>query len=82
MWGSHKVNQDIVNVCIGAVFSAGGWVLNSLYRSVQDLQKKVSDIEVLVAGDYVKRDYLDRLATAVFEKLDKISDKIDKKADK
>jgi len=46
------------------------------------LAEKVGNIEVLVAGQYVKRDDMDKSMTALFMKLDRIEDKIDKKADK
>lgn len=77
------------NVAIALVAFLGGWVLNSLRASIESLQKadsdlttKVQAIEVLVAGSYVKRDDLDKLATALFTKLDKIEGKLDGKADK
>jgi len=46
------------------------------------LMDKVSKIEVLVAGAYVKRDEFDRALTRLFEKLDHIDSKLDSKADK
>lgn len=77
------------NVAIALVAFLGGWVLNSLRASIDSLQKadtsltsKVQAIEVLVAGSYVKRDDMDKLATALFAKLDKIEAKLDGKADK
>ena len=67
----------------------GGYVLKSFSDSVKSLQiadgalvDKVQKIEVLVAGEYVKHVDLERLTNALFAKLDKISDKIDMKADK
>lgn len=60
-----------------------------LHESVRDLQEadkrladKVSSIEVLVAGNYVKRDDFDKSVEAIFRKLDRIEDKLDGKADK
>ncbi len=81
--------QVAFNVAIGLAGILGGWVLNSLRASIDGLQKadteltnKVQHIEVLVAGSYVKRDDLDKLASALFTKLDKIEGKLDGKADK
>ena len=48
----------------------------------QILADKVQAIELLVAGEYVKRDQLERMETALFKKLDKIEDLLSKKADK
>ena len=60
-----------------------------LHESVRDLQEadkklaeKVGSVEVLVAGNYVKRDELEKSLNAIFAKLEKISDKLDGKADK
>lgn len=60
-----------------------------LHESVRDLQEsdkklaeKVSQIEILVAGNYVRRDDFDKSVEAIFRKLDRIEDKLDGKADK
>ena len=81
--------QTIINVAIGLCGALGGWILNSLKQSVDDLRKadsqladKVQHIEVLVAGTYVKRDDMDKLGNALFAKLDKIEAKLDDKMDK
>ncbi len=81
--------QTIINVAIGLCGGLGGWILNSLKQSVDDLRKadtiladKVQHIEVLVAGTYVKRDDMDKLGVALFAKLDKIESKLDGKMDK
>lgn len=82
-------NQTLFNIAIGLAGALGGWVLNNLKASIDDLRKadsqladKVQHIEVLVAGTYVKRDDMDKLGIALFAKLDKIEAKLDLKADK
>ena len=77
------------NIAIAVIGGLGGWMLNTMWGSVKDLQKadtdladKVSRIEVLVAGQYVKRDDFDKTAAAIFVKLDKIYDLVQTKADK
>lgn len=82
--------QAAFNVALSLVAFLGGWVLNSLRDSIKSLQKsdseladKVQKIEVLVADQYVKRNDLDQLSTAIiFTKLDRIEDKLDGKVDK
>lgn len=81
--------QVIINVLLGLVAFFGGIVVKGIYDSISllqrqdaDLATKVQSIEVLVAGTYVKRDEFERLAEAIFRKLDKISDILEKKADK
>lgn len=66
-----------------------GFLLNSVWQAVKDLQradteltKRVGEIEVLVAGNYVTRQEFDRVIDKLFDKLDAIEMKLDKKADK
>ena len=81
--------QIAFNIAVALVAFLGGWVLNSLKDSINQLKvsdgqlaDKVQHIEVLVAGNYITRDAFDKLATALFTKLDKIEGKLDGKADK
>lgn len=81
--------QTSFNLAVAIGGFLGGWVLNSLKDSIQGLQTsdkaladKVQHIELLVAGQYVKREDLDKMMTALFAKLDKIEAKLDGKADK
>jgi hypothetical protein len=81
--------QTLINYLIGAVCTLGGWVLKSVRDSVKDLQgcdksltEKVQAIELLVAGQYVRRSDMDKLAEALFHKLDRIEEKLDAKADR
>lgn len=66
-----------------------GFLLHAVWQATKDLQKadaeltkRVSEIEVLVAGNYVTRQEFDRVIDKLFAKLDHIEMKIDKKADK
>ena len=81
--------QVFFNMAITLVGFLGGWVLNSLKASIDGLQKadvslteKVQAVEILVAGQYVRRDDFDKMSSELFRKLDKIYDKLDDKADK
>ena len=82
-------NQDIINILIGLLSGIFGFLLNQVWSTVKDLQQadtslatKVSEIEVLVAGNYVHKSELIVISEALFKKLDKIEDKLDKKLDK
>ena len=62
-----------------------GFLLHAVWQSTQDLQradteltKRVSEIEVLVAGNYVTRHEFDRVVDKLFTKLDAIDMKIQK----
>lgn len=84
-----NVGQILFNIVLTIAAGLGGWILNNIWKAVTDLQaadtkltEKVSGIEVLVAGQYIKRDETQRLFDAVFAKLDRIENKLDGKADK
>jgi len=83
------MDQTIINWLLSGFGALIGFLLNAVWQAVKDLQRadarlaeKVAEIEVLVAGDYVKRDDFAELSRALFAKLDKIEDKLDKKVDK
>lgn len=83
------MDQVIINWLLASFGALIGFLLNAVWQAVKDLQTadkelagKVSEIEVLVAGDYVRREEFNQTVTALFSKLDRIEDKIDKKADK
>jgi CHASE3 domain sensor protein len=83
------MDQTILNWILGGVGGLLGFLLNTVWQAVEDLQKadkdltaKVAEIEVLVAGAYVKKDDIDKLSNAIFAKLDRIEDKLDGKVDK
>lgn len=83
------MEQSFLNWIFGIANLIIGFILKVIWDSYKDLKKadsaladKVNQIEVLVAGQYVKRDDFDRVANAIFAKLDKISDKLDSKADR
>ena len=83
------MDQTILNWILGGVGGILGFLLNTVWQAVKDLQsadkqlvEKMSQIEVLVAGDYAKRSDLDQMVSAIFAKLDRMETKLDKKADK
>lgn len=87
-----RANMDFqtgFNIVIGIVGFLGGFILNTIWQSLKDLQKadkelidRVHEVETLVAGQYVKRDEFAAKIEAMFAKLDRIEEKIDRKADK
>jgi len=81
--------QVLFNVAMGFIMTLFGWflrvswdALSKLQEQDRDLADKVARIEVLVAGEYVKKDDFDRVIERLFDKLDHIELKIDQKADK
>lgn len=83
------MDQTLINVLLGGFCTLLGVILKAVWDSVKDLQRadtalaaRVGEVEVLVAGDYVKNSSFDRLSEAIFKKLDKIEVKLDSKADR
>ena len=83
------MDQNVFNIAIGIAGALGGWWMKAMWEAVKDLKNadqelatQVSDLKVLVAGDYVRREMFDRLSDAIFAKLDRIENKLDHKADK
>jgi len=81
--------QEFFNIAIAVIGAFGGWWMKVMWESMKELQTadkeladKVSRIEVLVAGNYVKRDDFERILDRIFSKLDAIEMKIDSKMDK
>ena len=83
------MDQTLFNIAVTVTGFLGGWWLKVLWDAVKDLQtadkvlvEKVSSIEILVAGNYMSKQDFDKIAAAIFAKLDKIDDKLDRKVDK
>ena len=81
--------QVLFNIVVGILGVMGGWLLNTMWSSLKDLQtadaklvEKVSAIEVLVAGQYVTREEFTTTMNAMFMKLDRIQDTLNKKVDR
>ena len=82
-------DQTVFNYALALCGALCGWVLKVVWDAVKDLQaadkvlvEKVATIEILIAGNYISKQDFDKVAIAIFAKLDKIEDKLDKKADK
>ena len=82
-------SQDFINLALGAISFLGGWVVKNLQDSMKSLRDaderltlKVQSIEVLVAGQYIKREDFDKTISALFTKLDKIESKLDMTANR
>jgi putative exporter of polyketide antibiotics len=83
------MDQSVINWILGSFGALLGFVMKSVWDAVKDLQNsdkeladKVSRIEVLVAGEYVKKEEFNNIMLRIFEKLDHIESKIEGKQDK
>jgi hypothetical protein len=83
------MEQELFNWVLGGLGTLLGFLLHVIWQAVKELQiadkdiiKKVSSIEVLVAGSYVTRSELSDVMKTVFNKLDRIEAKVGKKVDR
>jgi hypothetical protein len=81
--------QTAFNIAVGFGAFTGGWVLNTMWGAIKDMQTadkalidRVAAVEVLVAGQYVPRSELDTQFTKIGNALERIEDKLSSKADK
>lgn len=83
------MDQTLVNWLLAGFGGLIGFLLNVVWQAVKDLQKadkvladRVGEIEVLVAGSYITKTDFTSVTDAIFRKLDRIEDKLNKKVDK
>ncbi len=83
------MDQTIINWMLTGFSALIGFTLKTMWQAVTDLQTadkdlvdRVSGIEVLVAGDYVRRSEFEKAIEKLFIKLDTIESKINGKVDK
>lgn len=83
------IDQNLINIVFAIVSGSLGWIVKVAWDAQKnrddferEILQKVQAIELLIAGDYVKKDEFRELSRAIFAKLDQIENKIDRKADK
>lgn len=81
--------QNFINIAITVGCTIFGIILKVIWDTLQQFQNenkevvnRISAIEVLVAGEYVRKDEFKDFCKAMFVKLDRIDDKISGKMDK
>lgn len=75
--------QDLINLIIGLVGVAFGWVLTNMWDAIKTLQKddkglakELAEVQALVKGQYVHSNELKDYMQRVFAKLDKIESQV------
>ena len=72
------MEQTVFNIVVGVAAFFGGWVLNSITKAIEKLEKDVRNMPMA----YVTKDDYHRDIDDIKEMLDKIFNKLDKKVDK
>ena len=83
------MDQTFINWIVGLSGIVIGFFLKAIHESIKELRdadkemdRRISEVEVLVAGNYVTTTELDKVVAALFKKLDSIDTKLDLKANK
>jgi len=73
----------MINTMLGLIAFLGGWIMHSFKAQINDnrkdireVQHKMNEIEVLVAGKYMTREESAAHSEAIMKKLDKIQENI------
>jgi chaperonin cofactor prefoldin len=74
--------QHLINLLGGAGLAVIGWFARQLWDAVQNLKKDMSQLELSISENYVKKDDFKDGIKELKEMLGKIFDKLDAKADR
>lgn len=74
--------QHFINLLGGAALSVLGWFARQLWDAMKELRADLHSLEVNLPENYVKRSDLDKRMERIEDMFQRISDKLDAKADK
>lgn len=81
--------QPVINIGIAACLASVGWIMRTIFESVNGLKDSVHDIEINVVSNYVKKDEVREVMDKIDKRFDKMEvligrlfDKIEAKQDK
>jgi|TARA_R110000868_G_scaffold97060_2_gene267022 hypothetical protein len=74
--------QNLINLVGGAALTTIGWFARQLWDAVQKLKSDMSQLELSISENYVKKDDFKDGIKELKEMLGKIFDKLDSKADR
>ena len=76
------MDQALINTIISIAAGAYALLVKGMWDAVKHLDEQVGKLEVSVAGEYLKREGWKSDMHRLFDKLDAIEEKVDRKADK
>lgn len=82
MTAMEPVPQSIINSILGGALAALGWFARQIWDAIKELRTDLARLREELPTRYVPKDEFHQYSSAVFKKLDRIEDKIDKKLDK
>ncbi len=83
------MSEGWIQWLLGVGLTVVGWVSHMLWQDVKEVKNnhkdtftRIQSIEVLIAGEYLKRTEFREFQSTILEKLDKILDALNTKEDK
>jgi cell division protein FtsB len=74
--------QTLINIGAGSILAVIGWFARELWEAVNSLKKDVHKLEIKIAKEYATNQEINARFDKLEGILERIFDKIDKKADK
>jgi len=75
-------NQSLFNIGVVAVLACAGWFARQLWDAIQQLKNDLKEIEVDLPTQYVRKVDIESRFDKLESILEKIFDRLDRKADK
>jgi hypothetical protein len=76
-----ELNQ-IIQICLMVAMAVAGWFMRMLWTASQTLKDDLANLRVEMPKEYIRRDDYREDVGRIHELLEKIYDKLEKKADK
>jgi hypothetical protein len=76
-----ELNQ-IIQICLMVAMAVAGWFMRMLWTASQTLKDDLANLRVEMPKEYIRRDDYREDLGRIHELLEKIYDKLEKKADK
>jgi hypothetical protein len=72
----------LFNIVVGVCGALGGWWLKTVWDNQVELARDLVQLRAHITETYARRDDFKNTVDALFAKLDRIEEKLDRKADK
>lgn len=70
--------QAAFNVAVGLISAVGGWFFRVLWEAQSKLREDLAELERGLPATYARRDDVRDLTSALFERMDRLEQKIDR----
>ena len=76
------MDQNVINMILGAAFAILGWFARELWSAVKDLKNDLAKLREELPKTYTAKEYYREDLREIKDMLEKIFDKLDNKVDK